>query len=202
MKNSFEKNGYQIVRNFLKPQTLKILSKHFEMVKDVNYLIRSKSSNEFLGDEQTPSSFAHYAAWGFEALLEAVRPDIEKIVNKELYPTYSYARIYYKGSTLEKHTDRESCEYSVTACIKNDESPWDIYFEDRKGKEIAVTLEEGDIVIYRGYELPHWRNSYEGNKQIQSFLHYVDVHGPFSEFKYDHRPMLGMAQGSRAIRKS
>ena len=55
-------------------------------------------------------------------------------------------------------------------------------------------MEPGDIVIYRGCDLAHWRdpfNAPEDSWHIQAFFHYVDANGPYPEFKWDRRPMLG-----------
>jgi len=46
--------------------------------------------------------------------------------------------------------------------------------------------------VYQGTECDHWRNINISKKQIQVFLHYVDKNGPYPEFKYDKREMLGL----------
>jgi hypothetical protein len=53
-------------------------------------------------------------------------------------------------------------------------------------------LEPGDMSIYTGCEVEHWREPYEGNQQIQLFLHYVDANGVHKDWKFDKRPFLGM----------
>lgn len=118
---------------------------------------------------------------------------MEVVVNKELYPTYSYARFYYNQAEMLIHKDRPSCEYSATACISNDKEygPWEIWFEDLDGKHVDIYLEPGDILIYKGDILNHWRTPYQGQEQCQAFLHYVDKNGPYKNYKYDCRPCLG-----------
>lgn len=91
---------------------------------------------------------------------------------------------------MNKHTDRPSCEYSATICITVDKEPWDIWFETKNQGNVKLGLEPGDLIIYKGMELPHWRYVYENKEQIQVFLHYVDQNGKYSEYKYDKRPML------------
>jgi hypothetical protein len=190
----FKKEGYVLVKNVINSQLLRHLAIQFTMLKDVIYYTQNKQSDEYLGDHQTANSFAHYGPWAFEALMETIKPEMEKATGLELYPTYSYGRIYYNGSILEKHKDRYSCEISATVCIEQDTNmPWDIYFESRSKKNIRLQMSPGDIIIYRGVELAHWREPYQGKRHIQAFLHYVDVNGPYSAFKYDTRPMLGMA---------
>jgi hypothetical protein len=112
---------------------------------------------------------------------------MEELTGLELYPTYTYGRIYWKGSTLAPHKDRPSCQYSATLCIDNDPKPWPIFMDGKK-----ILLNAGDIAVYKGCEVEHWREPYEGNQQIQLFLHYVDANGIYKDFKFDKRPMLGI----------
>jgi hypothetical protein len=138
-------------------------------------------------DDSVEQSFSEYAPPISEPLLLFLQEKVESIVGKKLEPTYSYLRVYYNGAILEKHTDREACEYSVTLCIKNNGSPWDIWFETKNGQNNNISLNEGDFIIYKGMELPHWREKYEGKEQIQIFLHYVDKNGPYKKCKFDNR---------------
>jgi hypothetical protein len=45
-------------------------------------------------------------------------------------------------------------------------------------------------LLYRGIECPHWREAFEGDRQVQVFLHYVDQKGPLADWKFDKRPVL------------
>jgi hypothetical protein len=56
---------------------------------------------------------------------------------------------------------------------------------------VEVVLEPGDLVIYKGCDLEHWRNKFEGHICVQVFLFYNDIEGPFIFNKYDTRPFLG-----------
>jgi hypothetical protein len=49
-----------------------------------------------------------------------------------------------------------------------------------------VNLKPGDGVIYRGCEIEHWREAYEGDYHIQAFLHYVDANGKYANYKGDN----------------
>ena len=40
----------------------------------------------------------------------------------------------------------------------------------------AINLKPGDAVIYKGCDVKHWREPYEGDYHIQTF-HYVDANG-------------------------
>jgi lambda repressor-like predicted transcriptional regulator len=189
--NNFEKNGYVVIRNVLDPELLKYLATQIKMMEKLLCLENNvKPSDYAFGDSQTKTSFTYYSALTTETLLDRMNKKMEKIVNKSLFPCYSYLRIYYKDSTLAKHTDRPSCEYSATICITIDAEPWDIWFETKEGIDKQIFLQPGDMIVYKGTELVHWRNKYEHNEQIQVFLHYVDAYGPYAEYKYDKRLML------------
>jgi hypothetical protein len=191
----FEKNGYVVIRNVLDPELLKYLATQIKMIEKLLCLQNNKKPEDYVfSDSQTPTSFAHYSALTTETLLETMTDKIEKIVNKSLFPCYSYLRIYYKDSTLAKHTDRPSCEYSATICITIDAEPWDIWFETKDGVDKQIFLQPGDMIVYKGTELTHWRNKYEHNEQIQVFLHYVNAYGPYADYKYDKRPMLAICR--------
>lgn len=143
----------------------------------------------FPKDDLVDNSAGYYAPVFLESLLLYLQPLIQKTVNKELYPTYSYGRIYYKNNELKKHKDRGASEYGVSCCIYK-EIDYPIYFED-SGKVISYDLNVGDIVVYKGMEYNHWRKPYQGNKHTQIFLMYVDANGLYSEWKYDKRNGIG-----------
>jgi predicted 2-oxoglutarate/Fe(II)-dependent dioxygenase YbiX len=160
-------------------------------------------------DTQCPLSEAIHGAPVFDSLLEQLLPNFEIASGKKLYPTYAYARIYAPGEELKIHTDRPSCEISVTLTLGFEGKVWPIYMGDHDeiklsekrigehGKEYwlknisRVDMDVGDAIIYKGQEKVHWREKYkEGQWQAQVFLHYVDANGPHAEWKYDKRSGL------------
>jgi hypothetical protein len=46
----------------------------------------------------------------------------------------------------------------------------DITASSKKG--IKVDLKQGDMLVYSGCELEHWRNKFKGKECVQVFLHY------------------------------
>ena len=60
--------------------------------------------------------------------------------------------------------------------------------------EIAVDLEPGDAMVYKGCEIEHWREPYHGIACAQVFYHYTDVNG--ERFNpWDGRPHGGLPRG-------
>ena len=72
------------------------------------------------------------------------------------------------------------------------DEPWALYVKGAAGTAEAL-LRPGDVLLYRGIDLIHWRHAYEGRHLAQVFLHYVDRNGPHRDEKFDRRPALGTA---------
>lgn len=180
--------------------------------KDCNNLLSSFLSvvgtDKTHKDDQCPSSEAIYGLPVFDELLEKLLPEFERVTNKKLIPTYSYARMYKKGEELRPHTDRPSCEISATITLGTSCSGWSIWFADptnssETGSFVGASpdlffvdnikelkMQVGDAVIYRGIDKVHWRNTFDEGWQAQVFLHYVDAEGEYSSLKYDGRTKL------------
>lgn len=196
---TFEENGFEIVRNVIEPQLLLHLKTEFEMIRDVIFLKSGEKNSYSFGDKQSPNSFSIYSATCFESLSLILNQKINEITNLNLIPTYTYARIYYNGAILKPHKDRPSCEYSTTICIDS-EDLWDFYIKDKNNETKKIKLNLGDMCVYSGYELEHWRKPYEGNQQMQCFLHYVNSQGPYKDYKFDKRTMMGV--GTKVLTKN
>lgn len=193
---TFATDLYEVKRGVVSKDLLVHLDTEFELIKDVQYKVNGLDPNDpslrnYFGDDQVRNSFAHYGAYCFESLSLQLKPIVEEVTQKLLHPTYSYARIYYTDAEMLIHKDRPSCQYSATFCIANNPEPWEIWFETLTGEHKAIYLEPGDMIVYKGTDLNHWRTPYKGKRQSQVFLHYVDVNGQYKDFKYDRRKYLG-----------
>ena len=186
MSSEFEEKGYTKVSNFLDEDTVKTMSSYMK-----NTVNRGLCDSE--SDSCVVCSYKTYADPLVEILLENLLPEVERVVDKDLYPTYSFFRVYVKGDALHKHTDRPSCEYSVSVNIANDGGNWPIYMQRGEEEPSRIVLNPGDAVIYKGCEVNHWRSTAEStNATAQFMLHYVDKNGPFSDYKFDQRASLGL----------
>jgi hypothetical protein len=129
-----------------------------------------------------------------ETLLQKVKPIMEEQSGVKLTETYSYARIYKKGDELKRHKDRYSCEISTTMNLGGDD--WSIFLEPsgEEGKDgIEVKLEAGDMLMYRGCDLEHWRTPFEGEDCGTGFCTTTMKAAKMpKQNKYDGRPMIGL----------
>lgn len=116
-----------------------------------------------------------------------IKPTLEKLVGEELLPTYWFSTIYHNNGIMTCHTDRPSCEISVTMNICGD-AQWPIKLKDFTGKRVECVTPMGDGVAYLGTEVPHWRSplkTHSNDKFMQLFLHFVRKNGQYAEYAFD-----------------
>lgn len=175
MNNLLKNNNYILIPNFIQPSRAKELQKEFK-----EYCIK----NNLEGDSQAPNSHTEYNFINFLELLCEKTPEVSDIFGETVVPTYSYARVYKNGSDLKKHTDRESCEVSLTIHLGGD-SEWPIFIETPTGESRSISMKPGDAMMYLGCTSSHWRNQFNGNEYTQVFLHYVKSRGENASFYFD-----------------
>ena len=200
---SFKKNKYTVIRQAISKDLASFIANYFSMQKQVYDTCRAaKYFSPFetiLGyyegkNEQIPDTYSQYSNMAMETLLLKCQPSMEKATGLKLYPAYTYARIYKKGDELKRHKDRFSCEISTTMNLGGDD--WPIYLEpsgETGKKGIKVDLKQGDMLVYSGCELEHWREKFKGKQCIQVFLHYNNRKTKGSrDNMFDKRPHLGL----------
>ena len=200
---SFKKNKYTVIRQAISKDLASFIANYFSMQKQVYDTCRAaryfSPFETILGyyegkNEQIPDTYSQYSNMAMETLLLKCQPDMEKATGLKLYPAYTYARIYKKGDELKRHKDRFSCEISTTMNLAGDD--WPIYLEpsgETGKKGIKVDLKQGDMLVYSGCELEHWREKFKGKECIQVFLHYNNRKTRGSKDNmFDKRPHLGL----------
>ena len=211
----FKKKKYTVIRQAISKDLAAFVANYFLMQKQVYDTCRAQRYispfENIIGhyegrDEQIPETYSQYSNIAMETLMLKCQPEMEKVTGLKLYPAYTYARIYKKGDKLKRHKDRFSCEISTTMNLAGDD--WPIYLEPdpKKGgikpgvgyvsdntKGIKVDLKPGDMLVYSGCELEHWRNKFKGKECVQVFLHYNNRKTPGAKDNmFDKRPHLGL----------
>jgi len=177
--NLFKKNKYIVIKKAISEDLAKFCYDYFIMKRqvartmfDTKYISHFTDYFGIWNDKQVPETYSHYSDIVMETLLVKLLPIMEKETELKLNSNYSYARIYKKGDILKRHKDRFSCEISTTLNLGGD--LWTIYLEP-SGKEnlkgIKVDLKQGDMLVYKGNELEHWREEFKGENCAKLFLH-------------------------------
>ena len=212
MKEHFKKEGFVIINNFLQSETVMLLYHHVKIMAQRQALILERkdekldviTNNKMFGtfnDEQVTGAFSMYGDPVMDSLCDLSHGRISEITSTKLQPTYSYYRLYFNNQELTRHKDRPSCEFSTTICLGYDVSnvdenvypdySWPIWVKMKSGKEMPVKMKPGDMLIYKGCDLEHWREKFKGVNHAQLFLHYNRLKSEgISHF--DGRPGLGM----------
>lgn len=186
----FKEKGYVLVKNAVNLELRDFITQYalFDEMQDF-----APDSN------QVPNAHSKYADPAMEAMLLHLLPIMQENTGLELYPTYSFYRVYRNGDILHPHKDRPSCEISTTVCFNysydDSQYTWPIIMDGNK-----VEMKPGDIVVYRGIELEHAREEFippGDDWQVQAFFHYVDKNGKYSDFKFDKRSNVGMLKNKK-----
>jgi len=213
---SFKTKKYQVIKGALSKELSNFIFNYMMLQRDaVDLMVKNNKvnlANPFIGtrtDPQIPGAYSKYADWVMETLLQYMRPIMKAKTGMDLVPTYSYTRLYEKGNILHRHKDRPSCEISTTLHLGGEE--WPIFLDPTGAnnilsggdtttvvkpgapKGVRIDLKVGDMLIYSGCDLEHWREPFEGKVCSQVFLHYNHANGPFAKTNIlDGRPLLGV----------
>lgn len=191
----FGEKRYLFVKGLLPPALLQYLKAYYAILL---------ANEQFGRDAQCPSSLSLGGDPALDAVLEWLRPELEKLLGLKLAPTYSYTRIYAKGEELFRHLDRDACEISVTASIQipKGAGPSLIRLKAPGASEVKVEMWEGDGCVYAGTEVEHWRDKFRVRGYTQLFLHFITRRGRhYPALVFDGRERLGSRARKRSTKK-
>ncbi len=176
-RNQFRRNGYAPVGQLIPPFHLAALRRYYRyhLRRGDFRLGDSQSALRYVALNEPVATFFHHQ----------LTARVSDIVGEPVKPSYCYFSSYAEGSVLEKHTDREQCEFSVSMCIDYSPepevaTPWPLRL-DIEGGQVLVFQALGDALLYRGRDIPHSRNRLRaGHSSTSIFFHFVrqDFAGP------------------------
>lgn len=197
---NFKRKKYQVIKKIISKDLAIFLHNYLLLKRRVaKKLFDTRFISPFTmewgrwDDDQVPNTYCCYADLAMETLLVKVQPYMEKETKLKLLPNYSFVRMYKHGDVLERHLDRSACSVSCTLNLGGE--PWPIYLlpKPKASKAIEVILKPGDMLIYAGRELEHWRDSFKGTNCGQVFLHYGEADSQEAiDNCFDTRPFVGL----------
>jgi len=215
----FNKFHWLKIENFISEETADILYNHVKhnairldvLSKDWHNKSDEDKQliNQIWGTFEDTQAMGDYSKYGdpiFDSFLEYSNAKIGEIINKKLLSNYTYHRLYTTDTELVRHKDRASCEISTTLCLGFDNQNvnekqfpnynWPMWIESDTGEKTPIQMNPGDMLIYRGCEVWHWREHFKGNNHAQLFMHFNEESGNYN-IKYDGRPFLGLPSNYR-----
>jgi hypothetical protein len=201
---AYEKSGYALVRGLVAPEVARAFMRGVKEDMGPTPIPLSRVSHhsvvlkrpafEIYGNHYKPLS---YFLW-------ALTPVVSQLTGRDLLPSYDYFRIYQRGDICRVHTDRPSCEHSVSLTLEySDGQPWALEVGKKRveshpgGDDFAdeeyssLPMQIGDAVLYQGVHYAHGRTVPNPNGwSAHLFLHYVDRDGPFGDHAFDRQVNL------------
>lgn len=170
----FAENGHCVIRNVLAaPHTAALARYYRELIA---------SGCWGLGDDQV----AQRHGWHNESVSRFFHHQLTEfvgaLVGRRVCASYAYVSAYRQGAELEPHVDRKQCEYTLSAIIDEiggSAAHWPLWFLDGNRRR-SVTLQVGEGVLFRGHDLPHWR---EASPQPDLALTTLLLHYVSADFK-------------------
>ena len=169
-KDQFREKGYAPLPQLIHPFHVAALRRYFRN--------RVRMQSIPLGDRQSARRYAVHNEPVARFFHHQIASVLSEVAGEELKPSYVYFASYMGGAELEKHTDREQCDFSITFCLDYSPEPglatsWPIQLETRTGT-MKVYQALGDGLAYRGTQLPHFRDILpDGQTSTSIFFHYV-----------------------------
>ena len=182
MSTPFSKKGWHYIPNIItKEEAIQI--KYQNLMGAVQDLGGLKTYY----DPERGNVMCCYAPPSSTFVVHRLKPILEEALGEELIPSYWFTTTYHNRGWMNCHTDRPSCEVSVTMNICGD-AEWPIKLKDLTGKRREVVTPAGDGVAYLGTIVPHWRSplkTHKNDRFMQLFLHYVRKNGQYADYAYD-----------------
>lgn len=170
---SYQLNAYALVESVIPLPQQRSLAEYYAGLIREGYIP--------FGDRQVPLRYYRHSEHVMAYFHRQYVGLYQAIAETPIKPSYCYLGSYLPGAILERHTDREQCEFTASTQIDflpadASRSPWTLYLEqkDSPAESFGVNLRRGDTVFYRGRELAHYRYALPANHASTSyFLHYV-----------------------------
>ena len=183
MNSDFERDGYKIVKNFISRDSADLLC--CLCLKSVADGVAQPGGAR--GSGEHPYTWNNSNLSALDPLLCLFTEKMNQELDLDLVPTYYYQRTYLRGGAMAHHTDRPSCERSVTMNL-GQSHPWPIYIVNREtGKHTEFQAEPGDALLYMGCSQEHYRDPFEGDWYCQLFLHWVEREGTIEGLHFEDK---------------
>lgn len=139
----------------------------------VDYFVRLTNST-FEFDNQVHGRLSRHNAVLLRAVHQQLSALVQAVADEQLKPSYCYLSVYPQGSELVRHTDRPQCRWNASITFaRTSKDIWPIYVEGPRGIE-DISADLGEVVVYRGTDVPHWRKPLPEGTATVCFFHFVN----------------------------
>ena len=209
IEGDYEKDGYATIRGLIPPEVAANLFKQLQMdLQAAGHSFQTFAKLNNISRHQTSDISGHFYR-PLTTFLWGLTPIMSHVTGADLLPSYDYFRIYQKDDICRVHSDRPSCEHSVSLTLAySDGLPWPLEvgstrvdgegpYTENFGDEpcSAVEMQPGDAVLYRGMNLRHGRTTPNPNRwSAHVFLFWVERGGEFAQHAFDEQRLKSELQ--------
>jgi hypothetical protein len=202
IEGDYGKDGYATIRGLIPPEVAANLVRQIQMdLKAAGKSFETFAQPQPLSKFETVDISGHFYR-PLTTFLWGLTPIIGELTGADVLPSYDYFRIYRKDDICRVHSDRPSCEHSVSLTLAySDDVPWPLEVGsvrvtgedpcvDDFGDEpfSGIAMQPGDAVLYRGIELRHGRTMPNPNAwSAHLFLFWVERDGEFAQHAFDEQ---------------
>lgn len=140
---------------------------------NINYYFREEQST-LVPDTQVELRLGLHNMPLFAATHRHMTTLVQSVIEQPIKPSYCYAVKYTQGAELKRHTDRPQCKWNASITFAREGEVWPIHLEVG-GTRKEVRAELGEVVVYSGTTVPHWRGPLESPSATVCFYHFVDL---------------------------
>jgi hypothetical protein len=200
IEGDYIKDGYATIRGLIPPEVASNLFKQLEIdLAAAGKSFQTFTQSQPLSRRETVEISGHLYR-PLTTFLWGLTPIMGELTGADLLPSYDYFRIYRKDDICRVHSDRPSCEHSVSlTLVYSDDLPWPLQIgstrvtgEDPCAEDFgdepfsAIEMQPGDAVLYRGTDLRHGRTQPNPNRwSAHLFLFWVERGGEFAQHAFD-----------------
>jgi len=182
MNKELQNNWYVVVKNFIPKE------RAYYLARELHHFVIERGLQ---GDTQVEKSACVHNFLYFLELLCEKTPEVSELAGTIVLPTYTYGRIYFPEAELLPHTDRDSCEISLSVNLYGG-AQWPFLIQKADQTIVSVDLNVGDAILYLGCIAAHARDKWlppASDYYAQVFLHYVQSRGHRGRSYFDsYRP--------------
>lgn len=202
VEGDYQRDGYATIRGLVPPEVASNLFKQLQIdLQAAGKSFETFAKTHQLSKQHTVDISGHFYR-PLTTFLWGLTPIMSELTGADLLPSYDYFRIYHKDDVCRVHSDRPSCEHSVSlTLVYSDGLPWPLEVgsvrvdgegpcHDDFGDEpcSAIEMQPGDAVLYRGIDLRHGRTTPNPNRwSAHLFLFWVERGGEFRQHAFDEQ---------------
>lgn len=202
IEGDYHQDGYATIRGLVPREVALNLFKQLQMdLQSAGKSFDTFVQSQPLSRHPTVEISGHFYR-PLTTFLWGLTPTISHLTGADVLPSYDYFRIYQKDDICRVHSDRPSCEHSLSLTLAySDDVPWPLEMGSVRvdselpcvedfGDEphVSVAMQPGDAVLYRGIDLRHGRTMPNPNRwSAHLFLFWVERGGAFAEHAFDEQ---------------